>query len=425
MPDSTEPGRNIVFVTVDSLRADRCGFMGYEAPTTPTLDAMATDGFLVEHAIAPGPVTPASLPAMFTGRYPLAVEDDTPGGTPRLGAAQNQIRQHMQARDSLPEMLSRRGYRTAAFTPNPFTSKHFSFDAGFDRFQDFMDESNRSGLYRRVFQGFLEESPVSSMARVLLNLWQREEVFKPWESYYEEAIEWARSGEEPYFLWVFLMDAHNPYMSSAEYRTQPWWEEFHANVEFWRQSHETPFSPTIHDRLVTAYDDSVRYSDAFLERLLADLGGDDPVVAVHGDHGEAFGEHGTYGHEPYLYDENVRVPFVLSGLEDRDVSAPVSLRSLPGILRRVADGREPVGEERPYVVSKTRQGGRTALYGRDWRYVTDGTNDEIYRMNGHEHDEPTEESLRRLCRRVAGWSNGVAAEHARLAGAAGNATEGA
>ncbi|MEF8842809.1 MAG: sulfatase [Haloarculaceae archaeon] len=411
---------NVVLVTVDSLRADHCGFAGYGRDTTPTLDRMADSGLNFETAVAPGPATPESMPAIFTGQFP-AERKGTEGSD--LAARRERIRRHMEARDSLPEMLSRRGYRTAAFTPNPFTSRHFSFDRGFDRFQDFMDESNRSGLYQRVFQGFLEESPVSSMARILLNLWQREEVFKPWESYYEEAIEWVRSGDEPYFLWVFLMDAHNPYMSGAEYRTQPWWKEFHANFEFWRQSHETPFSPTIHDRLVTAYDDSVRYSDAFLERLLADLGGDDPVVAVHGDHGEAFGERGTYGHEPYLYDENVHVPLVLSGLEDRDVPGPVSLRSLPGMLCRVAEDRDPVEEERPYVVSKTRQGGRTALYGREWRYVTDGTGEELYRAQDGDPERIDDGQLRDLCGRLVAHQRASEAEGNDVAAVAGLVAE--
>jgi arylsulfatase len=308
----------------------------------------------------------------------------------------------MEARDTLPERLSRLGYETAAFTPNPFTSRHFSFDDGFDYFQDFMDESNRSELYRRVFQGFLDESSVSSMARVLMNFWQRQEVFKPWESYYEEALHWARSTDGPYFLWVFLMDAHNPYLSTKEYRTQSWLREFHANFEFWRQSHETPFSETVHDRLVTAYDDSIRYSDAFLERLLADLSDDraDNVVAVHGDHGEAFGEHGTYGHEPYLYDENVHVPLVLSGVEDRNVSTPVSLASLPDVLCQVAKDRDPASSERPYVISKTRQGGRIALFGQEWRYITDGSQEELYRMRNGEASRFTDDSLQRICRRV-------------------------
>jgi len=346
---------NIVLVTVDSLRADHCGFMGYEKETTPTLDAMAEDGLVFENAIAPGPATPESMPAIFTGQYPVERPEGADADS-ELAARRKRIRSHMEARDTLPEKLQRLGYETAAFTPNPFTSRHFGFDQGFDHFQDFMDESNRGTLYQKVFNGFLEESGLSSMARVLMNFWQREEVFKPWESYYDEVIEWTESAEEPYFLWVFLMDAHNPYLSSNEYRSQSRLKEFHANFEFWRQSHETPFSDDIHERLVTAYDDSIRYSDAFLDRLRGDLAGDDPVIAVHGDHGEAFGEHGTYGHEPYLYEENVHVPLVIDNVLTNDVTEPFSLRDLPNQLMTLATEKiDNFASTRP-AVSYTQDG---------------------------------------------------------------------
>ncbi|QCC47214.1 sulfatase [Halobellus limi] len=343
---------NIVLVTVDSLRADHCGCYGYERNTTPTLDTMAREGTKFEHAIAPGPATPESMPVIFTGDWPVDRDVD---GDSELVRRRERIRAHMEARYTLPERMRELGYETAAFTPNPFTSRHFGFDQGFDHFQDFMDESNRGSLYETVFQGFLEGSGASSLARAFVNFWQREEVFKPWESYYEEVLEWTRNATEPYFLWVFLMDAHNPYLSSAEYRTQSRLREFRANVEFWRQSHETPFSDTVHGELVTAYDDSVRYSDAFLERLRSDLREDDPVIAVHGDHGEAFGEHDVYGHEPYLYEENVRVPLVVDGPPAGEISEPFSLRELPDVLSSIAAGDTTIGPTRP-AVARTRDG---------------------------------------------------------------------
>nr|WP_231754411.1 sulfatase [Halapricum sp. CBA1109] len=353
--DSDRP--NVVLVTIDSLRADHCGHYGYEQATTPTLDAMAEAGVDYEAAISPGPATPESMPVVFTGEWPV----DRGGDGTELERRRERISAHMEARTTLPERMQDRGYETAAFTPNPFTSRHFGFDGGFDHFQDFMDEQNRGRLYKSVFQGFLEESSVSSLARVFLNFWQGEEVFKPWESYYDEVIEWTRQAEEPYFLWVFLMDAHNPYMSSAEYRTQSKLREFRANVEFWRQSHETPFSETMEERLVRAYDDSIRYSDAFLGRLRRDLSEDDPVVAVHGDHGEAFGEHGTYGHEPYLHAENVHVPFVVEGLESDTIAEPTSLRELPGILTGIANGEDDATSPTEPPVAYTRDGTAVAV----------------------------------------------------------------
>jgi arylsulfatase len=350
MTDSKKP--NIVLVTVDSLRADHCGCYGYDQDTTPVLDEMAADGLMFKHAVAPGPATPESMPVIFTGQWPT---DKTAGDESELIQRRERIRAHMEARYTLPERLQDLGYKTAAFTPNPFTSRHFGFDQGFDHFQDFMNESNRGRLYDKLFQGFLEDSGLSSLARVFMNFWQREEVFKPWESYYDEIIEWTRGTEEPYFLWVFLMDAHNPYMSSTEYRTQSRWQEFYANVEFWRQSHETPFSESVHEKLVTAYDDSIRYSDAFLGQLQTDLAESEPVIAVHGDHGEAFGEHGSYGHEPYLYAENTRVPLVVTGHSSERVSEPFSLHELPTLLTDVASGAPTTSHGSP-AVSRTRDG---------------------------------------------------------------------
>ena len=371
---------NIVLVTIDSLRADHCGLFGYENATTPTLDELASEGLSFENAFSPGPATPESMPVMFTGDWPVERGDDSES---ELAARRERIKAHMQARESLPERMSDLGYRTAAFTPNPFTSRHFGFDSGFDHFEDFMGESRATGgLYERVFQGFLEGDGASSFARVLLNFWQGEEVFKPWETYYDDAISWANErseGDEPYFLWLFLMDAHNPYMAGDDYRTQSRWKSFHANYRFWRESHDTPFDPKVHDRLVTAYDDSIRYADACLARLREDL--DDATLVVTGDHGEAFGEHGTYGHEPYLYGENVHVPLVVAGNGDSNgddtetatesVERPISLSALPDLVTSVATGEDPREAAENWVFSETEQGGRTAVRGNEWSYVAE------------------------------------------------------
>jgi arylsulfatase len=343
--DSGDELPNIVLVTIDSLRADYCGYVSEERDATPTLTELATDGLAFERAIAPGPSTPESMPAIFTGTYPVGADDG------RLATRRDRIRQHMSARETLPKALSRRGYTTAAFTPNPFTSRHFGFAQGFDHFQDFMDDHHRRGrLYDRLFDGFLRGNSVLSLGRVLTNFWQHEEVFKSWERYYESVVEWVTRADEPYFLWVFLMDAHNPYMANAAHRSQPRWKQFHANLQFWRESHETSFDPVVHDRLVTAYEDAVQYADAFLERLQSDLG-DDPIIAVHGDHGEAFGEHGSYGHEPYLYDENVHVPLVVCNVDSGRVTAPYSLRHLPRLLTGIAT--ESNVPEEWYAVAKS------------------------------------------------------------------------
>jgi len=372
---------NVVLVTIDSLRADHCSFMRYERETTPAMDEMAEEGIVYENAIAPGPSTPESMPSIFTGQYPVVERSDR-GGEPDLQARRERIRQHMEKRYTLPERLSDMGYRTGGFTPNPFTSRFFGFDQGFDHFQDFMGEDRSTGpVYDRIFQGFLQGNSVASTFRPVVNWLQREEVFKPWETFVDDAIEWASRGPEPYFLWLFLMDAHNPYTTSDEYRTQSRWETFQANWRFWRESHETPFDETIHDRLVTAYDDSIRYADAGVGRLREALSNDRTTVVVHADHGEAFGEHGHYGHEPYLYEENVHVPLVVDAGRQGLVGSPVSLRSLPDI---VPGASERTTRDRAYVVSRTHDGNRIAVRGRHWKVIENGERATLYDVSGDE-----------------------------------------
>jgi len=365
-------------VTMDSLRYDHCSFTGYERETTPTLDAMAAAGFTVANAVSPGPSTPESMPAVLTGSYPA---DDDEEYASELAARQARIRRHMRTRTTLAERFRERGYATAGFSPNPYTSRYFGFDAGFDHYEDFIGGSRRR-LYAGALEGAFAGVDLSALfpARVLLNWVNREEVFKPWEAFYGAVCEWVRSVEEPYFLWVLLMDTHDPYLVPDGYRSQPRWATYHANWRLWRRGHEPPFSDRTRERLVRAYDDAVRYADEFLARLRADLGtGEDgPIVAVHGDHGEAFGEHGTYGHHQRLYEENVHVPLVLDGpgVPDRRVSEPVSLQWTPTLLETLSRGGG-VDPPEPPARTRTLAGDRVALRGRDWKYRRDPDDESV------------------------------------------------
>jgi arylsulfatase A-like enzyme len=235
----------------------------------------------------------------------------------------------------------------------------------------------------------LEELDLQGLfpARVLLNWLQREEVFKPWEAFYDEVQGWVQDTERPYFLWVLLMDTHDPYLVPDEYRTQSRRATYHANWQLWRQGHEPPFSEKTHDRLVRAYDDTIRYSDAFLERLLGDLP-DDPLVAVHGDHGEAFGEHGTYGHQQRLYEENIHVPLVVHGGPSKTVEQPFSLAETPRLLLELAsEGESLVGAEP--ARARTLGGNRTAIRGQDWKYLQGPEGMEVYDLESDPGEKET------------------------------------
>lgn len=390
---------SVVLVTFDSFRHDHCGFADYGRDTTPTLDRMAEEGLVFENAIAPGPSTPEAMPIILTGSHPRpldpAVEDE-------FLERQQTLREHMQARETLAERFSRRGYATAGFSPNPYTSRYFGFDEGFDKYEDFIDGS-RERLYDGMLNGVLDELDLEGLfpARVLLNWVQREEVFKPWEAFYNDIIEWTESVDKPYFLWVLLMDTHDPYLVPDEYRTQSRRATYHANWRLWKQGHEPPFSETTHDRLVRAYDDTIRYSDAFLERLVGDLSGD-PLVAVHGDHGEAFGEHGTYGHHQRLYEENIHVPLVVHGGPEGAVKEAFPLAETPRLLLELASGEECSVDAEP-ARARTLGGNRTAIRSRDWKYLRGPEGTEVYDLASDPEESETlgESELRESCRVLA------------------------
>ena len=418
MSEPTTGDQNIVLVTVDSLLADRCGFMGYEHDTTPTLDEMAADGLVVDHAIAPGPVTPASLPAMFTGKYPLAVDDDSPGGTPELGAARSQIRRHMQTRDSLPARLSRRGYTTAGFTPNPWTSRYFGFDAGFDHFEDYMDEDFSSTIFERMLSG--DGSTLASAARLVLSWLQRENVFKPWEAFYDDIVAWTQQAPEPYFLWVFLLDVHFPYLPTGAYRSQSRLREYEANLRLYLEE-QTDYGQRVHDQLSTAYDDAVRYTDEFFAQLRADL--DDPLVVVTGDHGEAFGEHGTYTHQDQLYEENIRVPLVVSGGPSGSIDGPVSLRAMPELVTSLATTGDVPDLSEPFTVARSKSGDRIAVRSRHAKFIEGDDRQELYDLRDGEQTPIRHEALERLYHSVFSRVRETGAEEARLSNAARDVTD--
>src|ERR1700757_3246041 len=115
---------SLILITVDCLRADHVGFMGYHRPTTPFLASLASEAFVVPAAIVSGTPTFYSLPGIMASRYPLGLGRDV------IGVAPGETTLASTLRDS--------GYTTGAFlAANPYLSARFGYDQGFDIFRDF------------------------------------------------------------------------------------------------------------------------------------------------------------------------------------------------------------------------------------------------------------------------------------------------
>jgi arylsulfatase len=385
--ESRSDHRNLVLVTIDSLRADHCGFMGCEYDTTPTLDRLARDGIVFENAIAPGPRTPSSMPVAFTGRF--GRQNEVPWGD--WNKRWNRIADHLRRHRTLAERLQARGYTTIGVTVNPWTQTT-GFDVGFDRFlelqgADVIKNGGVNGLPFQALDCLLDRTELGREYQ-----WDRaRHWFVQWPHYYDRLLDLVREAEQPYFLWVFILDPHQPYLAPRTHRAETSLASmYYANVRQRIVGSTTALSSRTRTWLERSYRDGIRSADGFVAALEDDMAADDPIFVIHADHGEAFGEHGTYGHEEQLYGENLHVPLIVSGVGSQTVQDPVSLRSLPALLERLGTDNplRPERFTRESVTAATEgvNAQARAVRGRRWKYIVDGADRQLYDLDA----DPTE-----------------------------------
>src|SRR5947207_8555333 len=133
---------SLILITVDCLRADHVGFLGYKRPTTPFLDSLANESLVFRNAITAGAPTYYSLPAILASRYPLALGRDVLGIAPE--------------ENTIPSVLKEYGFHTAAFSAaNPYLSARFGYDQAFDCFRDFLEAEKLEFPAEGLHSGFL------------------------------------------------------------------------------------------------------------------------------------------------------------------------------------------------------------------------------------------------------------------------------
>lgn len=169
--------RNVVLVTIDTLRADHVGAYGYAAARTPAIDALARDGVLFTHAYAAAPITLTSHASLMTGLYP-----------PGHGARDNGMRIELKP-PTLAERFATAGFATAAFVGAFPLDKRFGIDKGFQTYGDRMPRAPDGRLANE----------------------------RPGRMVVDEALAWlGQHRSDRFFLWVHLFEPHAPYGNPAE-----------------------------------------------------------------------------------------------------------------------------------------------------------------------------------------------------------------
>lgn len=310
--------RNVLLITVDSLRADHLGCYGYDRETSPTIDDLAASGHRFTNAFAHSGTTRTSFPAILTSSYALMF-----GGYDQVSTD----------RTLVSEVLSEGGYHTAGFHSNPFLSEEFGYARGFDTFYDGQGTTSLLGQLRQGVKRHL--NPNGRLFQFLKRTFEATEKHAGVEigSPYERADDLTDravafldgSGAEPTFLWVHYMDVHHPYIPpkrhQGAFRDDSVGDK--RSTQLRRKMLESPAEITDEEQqtLIDLYDAEIRFTDEQIRRLLnhaeATLG-EDTVILFTADHGEEFGEHGGYSHNT-IHDEGIHVPMVLVDGSDSTV----------------------------------------------------------------------------------------------------------
>lgn len=319
------PTPNVVWITLESVRARNTSINGYERDTTPNLRHIAgdTEGVSFRRCFSQSIWTPASSASILTGTY---LFEHRVGYD---GKAKEQLPIELS---TLPELLSRAGYRTACLTPNSYLSDATGLDRGFDRYRwlsltelhrspetlwPLLKYIIRSGTYGH---GFSFNGDKHNMTYIMLQILKR----------------WTRSfarADAPFFLYIHCPNPHLPYTPPQKYIDKFTDDIDVSGEEALRLSLKTyanrdrmieqmanglPFTADEWMALKAMYDAEIAYADEFVGRLfnhVQELGGGETVFVITGDHGELFGEYGLLGHNLILHDSVTNVPMVVHGVD--------------------------------------------------------------------------------------------------------------
>ena len=270
---------DIVLITLDAARPDHFSCYGYHRETTPNIDRLARESLVFTNVFALVPNTRQSVPTIVTGLSFL-----------NHGVTNNNLMLADEA-TTLAEHLKGAGYRTTCFSATPNNSRSLGTDQGYDDF----------------FELWTEATKTESMDPHFLA---------------SRAIKWLETNEAstPLHLQLHFVPPHAPYLPAPEFdlfTESEYGGVFdgfpHSILWSTKDRREPSASDLAH--VIASYDGNLRAADDAVAKILDYLKSrpnwNRTIVLVTSDHGEAFFEHGHVGHNRTVYDEMLRVPFIL------------------------------------------------------------------------------------------------------------------
>ncbi len=274
---------NVVFILIDTLRADHCSVYGYHRETTPHMKRIAQTGLKLENHFVNAPWTKPSTASIFSGLHPTAhgsrtgqFEDLEKDNTSFVEVLKPEV-------ETMAEILKANGYSTHAFITNYHLTPEFGYAQGYDHYH-----FDAYGADRDVVCG-KDKELLEGAVKALQN-----------------------NNGKPKFIWCHLMSVH-------AYRFPPGFGKFQAHrftpIPVDAKQPEVVENYNSLEQVIADYDNSIRYTDhlvgTFFDYILAHA--PHTIFIVTSDHGEEFYEHGGFEHARTLYNEILKVPCVIWG----------------------------------------------------------------------------------------------------------------
>ncbi len=269
--------KNVLLISLDTLRADHVGCYGYPRETSPNIDLLARDSAVFLNTFATSSWTLPSHVSLMTS----------------LNCINHQVYNNDQKIDpsilTLADVMRENDYFNGAITGGAFVKGSFGFNKGFDSY--------------RVAGNIISPDSAHKICRASLN--------------------WIRKHKDRnFFLFVHTYQIHTPYESPAPYN-----EYFLADdaeykrirqhkFRFYQENRYSPVTDKFKQNIIDLYDAGILYTDAVLIKTLVDelkaLGiYDNTMIILLSDHGEEFYEHKGWAHSHSLYNEIIKVPLII------------------------------------------------------------------------------------------------------------------
>jgi len=344
--------KNIVLITIDTLRRDHCSCYNYPRETTPFLDQISNNGIKFNYAFATGPLTPRSFPSILCGIMPFDEKFDD-------------IKSYFLPKniETIAQKMKKIGFDTVAFQAgNPFLSKYYGYNRGFDEFYDYIFDSDtkanlKDGRLKKHFQRIVMKNKfLEKNARIFLSkldflkkyykILKNDIPFIRGMNLNKDIDEWLSTYKKnnPLFIWIHYMDVHPPHFPEEDLRKILGIERYskYHLAKCWAEinNHIVKNNKQIGE-IIDLYDCEVRYQDEVLEDLFHilkshNLTEENTSFVITSDHGDEFGEHGGVGHILKLYNEMLAVPLIIYGNNIKEFShlsnTLIELKSIPDII---------------------------------------------------------------------------------------------